>query len=329
MDAGEEVVEFEASDAGDWSDAPPVATSAGAGAGARAGARDRARRAVEPTAADSSTPCSPACAARPCRTPPALPPGDHAARNFRVGQTYAAAAMLKEAADAFEKAARDPRYRFRSAQSLGRLYREARHADRGGRVARTSHPRRRRRRSTSTARRSTSWPTRSRPPASTRAPSPCCSTWSPNRATTVMPAPASSACRASRRDRSAAVLRQLLFVAYLVEAGLVLLIVRGRASGSATRSSRWRPRWMVDIARSGWARGAVSGVGLLLVGAGLAEAVSIRTPSRVRRPPVPRTAVRDAAAAVHLPGHGSQPPPALRRLTTSPISRRSGRSPSG
>jgi tetratricopeptide (TPR) repeat protein len=51
-------------------------------------------------------------------------PGDHAARNFRVGQTYAAAAMLKEAADAFEKAARDPRYRFRSAQSLGRLYRK-------------------------------------------------------------------------------------------------------------------------------------------------------------------------------------------------------------
>ena len=32
--------------------------------------------------------------------------------------------MLKEAADAFEKAARDPRYRFRSAQSLGRLYRK-------------------------------------------------------------------------------------------------------------------------------------------------------------------------------------------------------------
>ena len=32
--------------------------------------------------------------------------------------------MLKEAADAFEKAARDPRYRFRSAQSLGRLFRK-------------------------------------------------------------------------------------------------------------------------------------------------------------------------------------------------------------
>ena len=38
--------------------------------------------------------------------------------------------------------------------------------------------------------------------------------------------------------------------------------------------------WMVDIARSGWARGAVSGVGLMLVAAGLAEAVSIRRPSR-------------------------------------------------
>jgi tetratricopeptide (TPR) repeat protein len=53
-----------------------------------------------------------------------LPPGDHAARNFRVGQTYAAANMVKEAADAFEKAARDPRYRFRSAQALARLFRK-------------------------------------------------------------------------------------------------------------------------------------------------------------------------------------------------------------
>ena len=53
-----------------------------------------------------------------------LPPGDHAARNFRVGQTYAAANMVKEAAEAFEKAARDPRYRFRSAQALARLFRK-------------------------------------------------------------------------------------------------------------------------------------------------------------------------------------------------------------
>jgi tetratricopeptide (TPR) repeat protein len=53
-----------------------------------------------------------------------LPPGDHAARNFRVGQTYAAANMVREAAEAFEKAARDPRYRFRSAQALARLFRK-------------------------------------------------------------------------------------------------------------------------------------------------------------------------------------------------------------
>jgi tetratricopeptide (TPR) repeat protein len=118
MDADEEVVEFEASDAGDWSDAPavvaapvpvpepeiePDAVADGGGQldGVFSGMRGKALQ-------DTS----------------ALPPGDHAARNFRVGQTYAAAAMLKEAADAFEKAARDPRYRFRSAQSLGRLYRK-------------------------------------------------------------------------------------------------------------------------------------------------------------------------------------------------------------
>ena len=117
MDRGEEVVEFEASDAGDWSDAPVAASRRARGPRSRP-------MPLRPTAAASSTPCSPACAARRCRTPRRCRPGDHAARNFRVGQTYAAAAMLKEAADAFEKAARDPRYRFRSAQSLGRLYRK-------------------------------------------------------------------------------------------------------------------------------------------------------------------------------------------------------------
>ena len=77
---------------------------------------------------------------------------------------------------------------------------EARHAARGGASGWTSRPRRRRRSSTSTARRSTSWPTRSRPPASTRGPCPCCSTWSPSRATIVTPEPGSSACRVSRRS---------------------------------------------------------------------------------------------------------------------------------
>jgi hypothetical protein len=76
------------------------------------------------------------------------------------------------------------------------------------------------------------------------------------------------------------VLRQLLFVAYLVEAGLVLLIVPWSGLWERNAFMQMAATWLVDIARSGWARGAVSGVGLMLVGAGLAEAVAIRTPSR-------------------------------------------------
>jgi hypothetical protein len=76
------------------------------------------------------------------------------------------------------------------------------------------------------------------------------------------------------------VLRQLLFVAYLVEAGLVLLIVPWSGLWERNAFIQMAAGWAVDVARSGWARGAVSGVGLMLVGAGLAEAVSIRTPTR-------------------------------------------------
>jgi hypothetical protein len=80
------------------------------------------------------------------------------------------------------------------------------------------------------------------------------------------------------------VLRQLLFVAYLVEAGLVLLIVPWSGLWERNAFIQMAATWVVDIARSGWARGAVSGVGLLLVGAGLAEAVSIRVPTRPSPP---------------------------------------------
>jgi tetratricopeptide (TPR) repeat protein len=112
LDHGDEVVEFEASDAGQWEPPPPVEPQPTVVVEAEA-------------AAESSTPLDNVFSAmrgKVAQDP--LPPGDHAARNFRVGQTYAAASMIKEAADAFEKAARDPRYRFRSAQSLGRLYRK-------------------------------------------------------------------------------------------------------------------------------------------------------------------------------------------------------------
>ncbi len=114
MEAAEEVVEFEANDAGDWSDAAPAAVVAAPAIEAEA---------VSPAEGQLDTVFS-GIRGKALQDASALPPGDHAARNFRVGQTYAAAAMIKEAAEAFEKAARDPRYRFRSAQSLGRLYRK-------------------------------------------------------------------------------------------------------------------------------------------------------------------------------------------------------------
>ena len=74
-------------------------------------------------------------------------------------------------------------------------------------------------------------------------------------------------------------LRQLLFIAYLVEAGLVLLIVPWSGLWERNAFIQMAATWLVDVARSGWARGAVSGIGLMLVGAGLAEAVSIRSSS--------------------------------------------------
>ena len=74
-------------------------------------------------------------------------------------------------------------------------------------------------------------------------------------------------------------LRQLLFIAYLVEAGLVLLIVPWSGLWERNAFIQMAAAGVVDIARSGWARGAVSGIGLMLVGAGLAEAVSIRSSS--------------------------------------------------
>jgi tetratricopeptide (TPR) repeat protein len=108
----EEVVEFEASDAGGWEEEPAPAPA------------PQAPVTTAITEPDQPADVFASMRGKAMNDSSALPPGDHAARNFRVGQTYAAAAMLKEAADAFEKAARDPRYRFRSAQSLGRLYRK-------------------------------------------------------------------------------------------------------------------------------------------------------------------------------------------------------------
>jgi hypothetical protein len=80
------------------------------------------------------------------------------------------------------------------------------------------------------------------------------------------------------------VLRQLLFVAYLVEAGLVLIIVPWSGLWERNAFLLLSADWLIDAVRSGWVRGAVSGVGLMLVAAGLAEAVAIRTPGRPAQP---------------------------------------------
>ena len=127
--AREEAVEFEAVDFESWPESevdlstavdkltPPAAADAIA-------SEPEEPEAPEPVPAQAAVEPPPSTARSRAAFDSTLPAGDHAARNFRVGQTYAAANMVKEAAEAFEQAARDPRYRFRSAQALARLFRK-------------------------------------------------------------------------------------------------------------------------------------------------------------------------------------------------------------
>lgn len=68
---------------------------------------------------------------------------------------------------------------------------------------------------------------------------------------------------------------RLLLVAYLVEAGLLLVI--GPWSGLWERNLfvQAAGQWAADVVRSGFVRGAVSGVGVLCVGAGIAELMAV------------------------------------------------------
>jgi tetratricopeptide (TPR) repeat protein len=131
-EAREEGIEFEAVDFEEWQE-PEVDLSSAIDKLSPAAPEPAAPAEPEPVEQAASEPAAAAEAApvldnvlssRRAALDATLPPGDHAARNFRVGQTYAAANMVKEAAEAFEKAARDPRYRFRSAQALARLFRK-------------------------------------------------------------------------------------------------------------------------------------------------------------------------------------------------------------
>lgn len=67
---------------------------------------------------------------------------------------------------------------------------------------------------------------------------------------------------------------RLLLIVYFIEAGLLLLVVPW--------SEFWERNvfvqtwaWGIDLARSGFVRGAVSGVGLLLLCAGLVELTTL------------------------------------------------------
>jgi hypothetical protein len=66
------------------------------------------------------------------------------------------------------------------------------------------------------------------------------------------------------------VLSRLLVIAYLIEAGLLLVI--GPWSPLWERNLFVQSAgWLSELARSGFVRGAVSGVGVLCVGAGLLD----------------------------------------------------------
>jgi hypothetical protein len=71
------------------------------------------------------------------------------------------------------------------------------------------------------------------------------------------------------------VISRLLLIAYLVEAGLLLVI--GPWSGLWERNMFVQAAglWAIDLARSGFVRGAVSGVGVLCVAAGIAELAAL------------------------------------------------------
>ncbi len=65
-----------------------------------------------------------------------------------------------------------------------------------------------------------------------------------------------------------------LLIAYLIEAGVLLLIGPWSALGDRNLFVQAMPA-LNDLARSGFVRGAVSGVGVLCVGAGLADLASL------------------------------------------------------
>jgi hypothetical protein len=74
---------------------------------------------------------------------------------------------------------------------------------------------------------------------------------------------------------SPVVISRLLLVAYLVEAGLLLVIGPWSALWERNVFVQFTGGWAHDLVRSGWVRGGISGVGVLCVAAGIAELASL------------------------------------------------------
>jgi hypothetical protein len=75
------------------------------------------------------------------------------------------------------------------------------------------------------------------------------------------------------------VFSRLLLIVYFIESGLLLLVVPWSPFWERNAFIR-SLSWITDVAQSGYARGAISGVGALLVLAGLVELATLLTGRR-------------------------------------------------
>src|SRR5262245_1818448 len=129
---------------------------------------------------------------------------------------------------------------------------------------------------------STNWGRFSRRRGRPRAPWRCSSSCSRTPATTATSPPASSAWRRCRREADIRTVSRLLFAAYFLEAGFILMVAPWSQFWERNRFAADRPA-LETIVMSPYARGGVTGVGVITALAGFAELGAVIL-SRGRRP---------------------------------------------
>jgi hypothetical protein len=82
---------------------------------------------------------------------------------------------------------------------------------------------------------------------------------------------------------NAQVFSRLLLIVYFIESGLLLLVVPWSPFWERNAFIR-SLGWITDAAQTGYVRGAISGVGILLVLAGLVELATLLTGRRQANP---------------------------------------------